>query len=76
MGKNEVVLEASTNTHVMKGKDIVAKDLGNGNMDITAQNAIVTHGEHGTISVESGRILKVVQQELNPVTKKMQNAFD
>jgi len=36
----------------------------------------VTHGEHGTLVTESENIIKYVQQELNPLTKKMQNAFD
>jgi hypothetical protein len=34
------------------------------------------HGEHGTIAIESPNVIKYVQQELNPVTKKLQNAWD
>jgi len=36
----------------------------------------VTHGEHGTIRTESRTVIKYVQQEVNPVTKKLQNAYD
>ena len=39
-------------------------------------DGIVTHGEHGTIKTESPNVIKYVQQELNPVTRKLQNAYD
>jgi len=74
---NTIVLEPSTNTHKLTANGIQAKDLGNGTMKIkTNGKAIVTHGEHGTIATETPNIIKYVQQEVNPVTKKMQAAFD
>jgi hypothetical protein len=73
----KIVLEPSTNTHTLEAKQITSKDLGNGILKInTKGDGIVTHGEHGTIKTESKHIIKYVQQEVNPVTKKLQNAFD
>jgi len=78
MEKNQtVVLEPSTNTHVIKGEEIVKTDLGNGTLKLKVKGeGVVTHGEHGTLKTESENVMKYVQQEVNPVTKKMQNAFD
>ena len=78
MNENTVVLEPSTNTHRLVSKSkITVKDLGNSTLMINvAKESIITHGEHGTLKTESPHIIKYVQQELNPVTKEMQNAFD
>jgi len=74
---NQVVLEESTNTHKMEATNIVKSDLGNGVLKLQIEGAgVVTHGEHGTLKTESTVVLKYVQQELNPITKKLQNAFD
>ena len=73
----EVVLEPSTNTHTLKGNVISSTDLGNGVMKLKVGSAgVVTHGEHGTIRTESPNVIKYVQQEVNPVTKRLQAAFD
>jgi hypothetical protein len=71
------VLEPSTNTHTIEAVEIVKKDLGNGilKLKITG-DGVVTHGEHGTLKTESPNVFKYVQQEVNPITKKLQNAFD
>jgi len=72
-----VVLEPSTNTHTLSGNVISSTDLGNGVMKLKISSAgIVTHGEHGTIRTESPNIIKYVQQEVNPVTQRLQAAFD
>ena len=73
----KIVLEESTNVHCIEASDVIAKDLGNGvlELEITG-DGIVTHGEHGTLKTESPNVIKYVQQELNPVTQKLQNAFD
>jgi len=42
----------------------------------TNKQSKVVHGEHGTLGIESEHVLKYVQQELNPITKKLQNAWD
>ena len=77
--KNNIieVLEPSTNTHTLKANNIIKNDLGNGilKLKITG-DGIVTHGEHGTLRTESSDVIKYVQQEFNPVTKKLQNAYD
>ena len=71
------VLEPSTNTHTLEAKAIETKDLGNGILKIkTKGNGTVTHGEHGTLKTESDNVIKYVQQEVNPITRKMQNAYD
>ena len=73
----KIVLEESTNVHCIEASDVIVKDLGNGvlELEITG-DGIVTHGEHGTLKTESPNVIKYVQQELNPVTQKLQNAFD
>jgi hypothetical protein len=72
-----VVLEPSTNTHRLESESVEVRDLGHGILKIkTGQRGVVTHGEHGTLVTESQNVIKYVQQELNPLTKKMQNAFD
>jgi hypothetical protein len=75
--KKEMVLEPSTNTHKLEGNIVSSKDLGDSMLSLRVEGAgIVTHGEHGTLRTESTKVAKVVQQEYNPVTKAMQNAFD
>lgn len=72
-----VVLEPSTNTHSLTASDVKATTLDNGVMQLDIKGkGVVTHGEHGTLITESARVYKYVQQELNPITKAMQNAFD
>jgi hypothetical protein len=75
--KNSVVLEPSTNTHKMDATAVEVTDLGNSTLKLKVTGAgIVTHGEHGTLVTESENVIKYVQQEYNPVTKKLRNAFD
>ena len=77
MEKTTIVLEPSTNTHTITAPNITKTDLGNGILKLDIQgDGIVTHGEHGTIATEAPNVIKYVQQEVNPVTKKMQAAFD
>lgn len=75
--KKVEVLEPSTNTHTMSADSITKKDLGNGILKLSiGGEGVVTHGEHGTLKTQSPTVFKYVQQELNPVTKKLQAAFD
>jgi len=77
MAKQTLVLEPSTNTHRIEAESIITKDLGNSIIKLDIEgNGIVTHGEHGTIKTESKNVIKYIQQEFNPVTKKLQNAYD
>lgn len=71
-----IVLEPSTNTHSMTGV-IDVKPVDASILKIrTAGPSQVVHGEHHTIGIESENVIKYVQQELNPVTGKLQNAWD
>lgn len=71
-----IALEKSTNTHQLTevaemekiNESILKLKVG--------KNSKVIHGEHGSFAIESENVLKYVQQELNPVTKKLQNAWD
>jgi hypothetical protein len=73
---NTVVLEPSSNTHTMTNVHEV-KEISNGILKLkTSLDSKVLHGEHGAIGIESKNVIKYVQQELNPVTKKLQNAWD
>ena len=73
-----VTLEPSTNTHRLTSTKVSVEDLGHGilRVEVPAGHAVVTHGEHGTLATESRNVMKYVQQEYNPVTQKMQAAFD
>ncbi len=72
-----VVLEPSTNTHRIESEQIQVTDLGHGILKLkTAKRGIVTHGEHGTLCTESEDVIKYVQQEVNPLTQQLANAFD
>lgn len=76
MKKETLILEPSTNTHVMEANKIVMKKLGNGIIQLKISgDGIVTHGEHGTIKTESENVIKYIQQEINPVSGIIQNAF-
>ena len=72
------VLEPSTNTHVIEGNKINAEpleELGGFVLKIEG-SGYVLHGEHGLIVTECENVIKLVQQEYNPITKKLQNSFD
>jgi hypothetical protein len=71
-----IVLEPSTNTHTMTNVLEVEKIDENILKIKTGKNSQVLHGEHAPIAIEAPNVIKYVQQELNPVTKKLQNAWD
>jgi hypothetical protein len=74
----KVVLEPSTNTHQLESEKVEVTDLGNGILKLktSSKGGIVTHGEHGTLVTQSENVIKYVQQEVNPMTQRMENAFD
>ena len=74
--KNRVVLENSTNTHVMDKVGMEVTELEGGVLIDNAQGGLVTHGEHATIKTETKTVLKINQQEYNPLTEEIQNAVD
>jgi len=73
-----VVLEPSTNTHTMSGDVVViekTEDLGGMVLEVNGKG-IVLHGEHGVVVTDAKHIIKLVQQEVNPLTGMLQNSFD
>ena len=72
------VVEKSTHPHVLESeKAIEIEKIDDSTLDITLNgNSIVTHGQHGTLKIDTKRVIKYVQKEVNPVTRKIQNAFD
>lgn len=75
--ETSIVLEPSSNTHLLKGNIGQVKNFEGGVMKINLQGqGLVVHGEHGTLVTESDVVIKYVQQELNPVTRAMVGAFD
>lgn len=75
----KTVLEKSTNTHVLESVNPVkVTEISNDGtlaLELKGQS-YVTHGEHGTIVIESDNVIKYIQKELNPVTNSLINAFD
>ena len=75
--KQTVVLEPSTNTHQVEANSIEKTIIDESILKLKIKgHGIVTHGEHGTLVTESENVIKYVQQEFNPITRKLQNAFD
>lgn len=71
-----IALEPSTNTHSMTNV-VDVESITDSILKVkTTGNANVVHGEHGTLAIESENVVKYVQQEFNPVTRKLQNAWD
>jgi hypothetical protein len=72
----ELVLEKSTNTHLLKSKKHEVLYQEGSEVLVKTEEAIVVHGEHGTLGTESEFVFKANQQEYNPVTRKMMDAID
>lgn len=76
----EVVLEQSSHPHTLKGDATIVKTIeGMNTMVLNLEGAaIIEHGQHATVRTEdnSPNIIKITQQEFNPVTKALMNAFD
>jgi hypothetical protein len=73
----KLVLEPSTNTHVLQGGNIKSENLGDGIISLTIEgNAYITHNEHHTIATEAKYVVKDLQQEYNPITQMLQSAYD
>jgi hypothetical protein len=74
--KQTISLELSTNTHQLTEVEKVSK-IDNSILKVTVgEKSKVIHGEHNSFAIESKHIIKYVQQELNPITKKLQNSWD
>lgn len=73
----EHYLEKTSNTHVLKASKInIIKEIGSTQVIAIEGEGIISHGEHGIIKTESPHIIKYVQQEFNPITRIIENAYD
>ncbi|OVE57822.1 hypothetical protein B0E34_09210 [Chryseobacterium mucoviscidosis] len=43
---------------------------------ITSEDSFITHNEHKTLRIQSECFVKYIQQEYNPITKMIENAYD
>jgi hypothetical protein len=78
---HKIVLEKSMNNHTMQtSKKAQVEQLEPlSGKQITLKNGdkgFILHGEHNTIGTEKSHIVKVNQQEWNPILQKMQDAAD
>ena len=70
-------LENTTNTHVLEAENIkVVKTIGSTQVLKIKGEGIISHGEHGVLITESQHIIKYIQQEFNPITRIVENAYD
>lgn len=80
--KDVIVLEPSTNTHVVPTDNEVevVEKVEKMNTFVLNTNGkmIVEHGHHNTVATEptTRKVIKITQQEYNPILKELQNAFD
>jgi hypothetical protein len=78
--EKKTVLEKSTNTHFTNSDVEVVKEIENMTTVVlkTNGNMIVEHGHHNTVATEVGTkdVIKITQQEFNPILKIFNNAFD
>lgn len=74
----KVFLEKTTNTHLLEASEVkVLQNVDEAIQVIEIQGeGIVSHGEHGILKIESPHIVKYVQQEFNPVTNMLEQAYD
>lgn len=73
----EFALEKTTNTHRMVAKKIekIHEDGSTILLKIEG-SATVTHGEHREIITKSPIVAKYVQKEINPISRKIEDAND
>jgi copper oxidase (laccase) domain-containing protein len=73
MNREVTVLEQSTNTHVTTSPVEVVAEFQNMSTMVLKPN-----GHHHTVATQphSNQVIKITQQEYNPVLRAMQNAFD
>ena len=86
MKTNEsIVLEESTNTHVIKNSNVVEVIAELPTMTTIVlkvvepdTSVIIEHGHHHTVATEktTNHVIKITQQEFNPIVRAFQNSFD
>ena len=73
----KIALEQTTNTHQIEADEITKlHETGSIILIKIKGNGIVTHGEHGMMKTEHAYIVKYVQKEINPISKKIEDAND
>lgn len=71
------VLEKTSNTHILKADKVeLVKEEGSTQVLKVEGKGIIFHGEHGAIKTEQPNIIKYVQQEFNPITGIVEDAYD
>ncbi|PTT77291.1 MULTISPECIES: hypothetical protein [unclassified Chryseobacterium] len=70
-------LEKTSNQHMLKAKNYSIYDK-NGVTEtfITSEDSFITHNEHKTLRIQSECFVKYIQQEYNPITRLIENAYD
>lgn len=80
MNTTTTVLEKSTNTHVATTEVQVEKEFATMTTMVLKPegNMIVEHGHHHTVATEEDtkQVIKITQQEFNPILQAFQNSFD
>jgi hypothetical protein len=70
-------LEQTTNTHILEAKTIkVVKTIDSTQVLEVSGEGVISHGEHGILKTESKHLIKYIQQEFNPITQIVENAYD
>ncbi len=73
----QLALENTTHTHLLKAEEIeVIQTIGSTQVIEVKGDGLITHGEHGTIKTESPHLIKYIQQEFNPITRIVEDAYD
>lgn len=73
----EYCLEKTSNQHMLKTEEyhIYAKS-GTTEAFQISEDAFITHNEHKMLRIESDYFVKYIQQEYNPITQIIENAYD
>ncbi|MEJ5048317.1 hypothetical protein WH221_00605 [Chryseobacterium culicis] len=73
----EYCLEKTSNQHMLKTREyhIYAK-AGTTEAFQISEDAFISHNEHKMLRIESDYFVKYIQQEYNPITQMIENAYD
>lgn len=75
--KKEYFLEKTGNPHVLRTLNYEVLDKkGTTETFFISENGFITHNEHETLQIDSEYFIKYIQQEYNPITQAIENAYD
>lgn len=76
--KGVFILEESNNPHFTTSNVVEVANLQSGRVLKAENSMLVEHGEHRTVATEPDtvHIIKITQQEFNPILKLIQDATD